>query len=132
MSAAQKVNPGTWAMLKGMTARIMGWSASDNPHPKDSPGARCWAHGHKRRRRSNVPRETPKPGRGHAAVGDRGEWSPVEIALLEFCSGGRCPVESAAVALMLGRPKAGVRVKRCRLAKGRDRRPGHDKRGGVT
>lgn len=115
-----KVNRGTWAMLKGMTARMMGPPLSHNPHPEGSPGARCWAFGHKRRRpRRNVPRETSRPGRGRAAVGDRGTWSDAETAVLEFCTGGKSPVTAADLAVMLGRPEAGVRVKRHRLAKAR-------------
>lgn len=121
IAAPAKVNPGRWAMLKGLVAWHLKRRRGDNPYPEGSPGGRCWAHGFTvlgRGRDKTVTRETiAKPGRGRAVTGDRREWSRADIALLRFCSGGEGPVETRELAAILGRPEQGVRGKRHRLAK---------------
>ena len=118
-----RVNPGAWAMLCGALARVCGRRLADNPHPRGSPARQCWAYGWRTpdkplraRAGRNISRET-HPGRGRPRVGNRGQWSEAEIALLRFCSGGPGQVNTTDVAAMLGRPKQGVRAKRCRLRK---------------
>ena len=121
------VNPGAWALLCGAMARRTGKRLVENPHPDGSPARKCWAYGWRHPERPqktkagrNVTRET-HPGRGRARVGDRGQWSVDDLALLSFCSGGPDQVKTADMAAMLGRPKQGVRAKRCRVRKSEHR-----------
>lgn len=125
-AAVEKINPGRWAIICGQVARVHGQRRGDNPHPKGSPAARLWAFGHGLTRfmGRNVARETSRPGRGHARIGTRSEWSEADLALLRFCSGGVSPVAARDLeALLPGRSEPAIRAQRCRLGQETRSRP---------